>query len=196
MASSSIPLTGKKRQQAIKLLFAVADILDQHNIIYHLEGGTLLGIVRDKDLIPWDTDIDISIPADRYKDAIKALKKLPVWQWRIRHHNMQDNGPAWKKGDPRIIKVKSRNPLIPLLPGDLCLDIFIKHFDKDYAYWQAGCNIMRIDKSFHQGFDTVEFNHKKLKAPHEHQQYLAIKYGDWKTPQQAWHYSNEGTVIQ
>ena len=47
---------------ARKMLISVAELLDKNSILYHLEGGTLLGIVRDKDLLPWDNDIDISIP--------------------------------------------------------------------------------------------------------------------------------------
>ena len=196
MASSSIPLTGKKHQQAIQLLLNVADVFDQHNILYHMEGGTLLGIVRDNDLIPWDTDIDISIPAKYYDAAMQALKDLNRWQWRVKTHQMQTDGPAWKKGEPRIIKVKNRLEFLPLIPGNLCLDIFVKHSDNEYAYWQAGSNTMRVDKSFHEGFDTVVFNNKKLKTPSNYSQYLQLKYGDWKTPQQDWHYSQEGTVIK
>ena len=36
-------------------------ILEKNNIQYWLCHGTLLGIVRDNELIPWDTDIDIGV---------------------------------------------------------------------------------------------------------------------------------------
>ena len=36
-------------------------ILEKNNIPYWLCHGTLLGIVRDNELIPWDTDIDIGV---------------------------------------------------------------------------------------------------------------------------------------
>ena len=36
-------------------------LLNKHNIKYWLCHGTLLGIIRDKELIPWDHDIDIAL---------------------------------------------------------------------------------------------------------------------------------------
>ena len=48
------------------MLFYFTDFLTKHRINYFLEGGTLLGIVRDGDLLPWDHDVDISID---YSDA-------------------------------------------------------------------------------------------------------------------------------
>ena len=48
------------------MLFYSTDFLTKHGIKYFLEGGTLLGIVRDGDLLPWDHEVDISID---YSDA-------------------------------------------------------------------------------------------------------------------------------
>ena len=39
----------------------IIKILNQHKIKYWICQGTLLGIVRDKKLIPWDHDIDIAV---------------------------------------------------------------------------------------------------------------------------------------
>lgn len=47
----------------------VINILNLNNINYWLCHGTLLGIIRDNDLIPWDHDIDIAVWYD------KKLKK-------------------------------------------------------------------------------------------------------------------------
>jgi hypothetical protein len=48
------------------------EIAKQHNIEYALFWGSLLGIVRNNDVVPWDHDMDMLV---RYKD-IQVLEKL------------------------------------------------------------------------------------------------------------------------
>ena len=44
----------------IRFLQNAIEILDENNIDYWLEFGTLLGCMRDKKFIPWDDDIDLA----------------------------------------------------------------------------------------------------------------------------------------
>jgi phosphorylcholine metabolism protein LicD len=56
------------------LLEKVSKLLDENNINYFIDGGTLLGAERDKDLIPYDDDVDIGV---LFKDFNKLMKILP-----------------------------------------------------------------------------------------------------------------------
>lgn len=53
-------------------LFAALDHLESAHITYWLCNGTLLGLVRDGCLIPWDNDIDIAISGETEKAAVAA----------------------------------------------------------------------------------------------------------------------------
>lgn len=66
------------RNVQIRLLDALKDICDRHNLVYWLDFGTLLGAKMFKGFIPWDDDIDVSMPMKDYKKFLEiAEKELP-----------------------------------------------------------------------------------------------------------------------
>ncbi len=42
-------------------LYDITKLFDKHNIEYYIDGGTLLGAVRHKGMIPWDDDLDVEV---------------------------------------------------------------------------------------------------------------------------------------
>jgi lipopolysaccharide cholinephosphotransferase len=55
-----------------KLLYILDKIFHQNKLEYWIEGGTMLGAVRHKGIIPWDDDGDVQI----WKKDEERLKKL------------------------------------------------------------------------------------------------------------------------
>ncbi len=51
----------KKEELLLKNLKDTKEILDKHNITFWLDWGVLLGAVREKKIIDWDDDLDLSI---------------------------------------------------------------------------------------------------------------------------------------
>lgn len=70
----------EKQKHILYVLFYSAFCMEKFNIRYILFGGTLLGAIRNKCLIPWDDDIDLMVIEDDVKklksqDFIQELQK-------------------------------------------------------------------------------------------------------------------------
>ena len=67
-------------QQMKEQITELVPFLEQNNITYYLDGGTLIGIERHKSLIPWDHDMDLNVllesPNPNRAAAYHALKEL------------------------------------------------------------------------------------------------------------------------
>ena len=51
-------------------------LFNKHKITYWLDWGTLLGAVREKKIIDWDTDIDIGIIDNSYKKVLSIIPEI------------------------------------------------------------------------------------------------------------------------
>lgn len=71
-----IPAMMKRAWAAqMEVLHVVAGVCKNNGIRYFADGGTLLGTVRHKGMIPWDDDIDICVVREEYNRLIQVLPK-------------------------------------------------------------------------------------------------------------------------
>ncbi len=72
----SIPARRRRlRRIGVKVLSRVHAVLARNNIDYYLQFGTLLGVIREKDFIKYDDDIDLTIvdPSVEPRHVLKLL---------------------------------------------------------------------------------------------------------------------------
>ena len=62
----------------MQVLRDVIGILEELEVPYYLQGGTMLGAIRHKGFIPWDDDVDLGIPREAYERLLEQVSdRLP-----------------------------------------------------------------------------------------------------------------------
>jgi lipopolysaccharide cholinephosphotransferase len=57
----------------LHVLREVTRVLNELNIPYYMQGGTMLGAIRHQGFIPWDDDVDLGIPRAEYERLLKEV---------------------------------------------------------------------------------------------------------------------------
>lgn len=185
-------LSKRNLLRAKKILFDVVDLLEKNQIGYHLEGGTLLGFVRDGKLLPWDYDVDLSFLPDDAEKFLHVSNGLLKKGYKVVKRRFGYTKYSFRKGDFRIFKVKPVllsvvKECIPLFRKIYVnLDIFIKYTDGPKVYWQAKEKVMCVDKKYYESYKTIECLGRTFRVPNHYRDYLTQKYGDWSTPIRDW----------
>jgi phosphorylcholine metabolism protein LicD len=190
----NINLKGKNKIIAEDLLFNITSLLENHKIEYCLEGGTLLGLYRENRLLPWDSDVDISIMSEEIQKLSPFLDDLKS-KYRIRCRYIEKDETHFKKNSLRIIKIR-RIRFFGLIKSSVCLEIFIKYIHDDKVYWKVGNKTMAAPKIYYEATKKINFLNKDYLIPLKTNEYLTHKYGDWQTPIKKWNaMENEGSII-
>lgn len=166
----------KTKGSTIKLLYQILfdfhRILEKAELTYSVDGGTLLGTIRHKGIIPWDDDVDILI---EYKDKKKFLKLekefikcgyIIIKTWFgykicfVERKNLENLDYSFPNLDVFLYK-KNKNKLIPAYKK--VRDIWPK------AYYNLD-DIFPVKEYY--------FGEFKVFGPHNPKEYLNKMYGN------------------
>lgn len=118
----------------LRILKIVSYVCEKNSLTYWIDAGTLLGAVRHKGFIPWDDDIDISMPREDYEKFLKIAKdQLPEDLYVQNLDTTEFAGNTWTQIKDRKSKiVLSKNAkyhqglYIDIFPMDSYNDNFFK----------------------------------------------------------------------
>jgi hypothetical protein len=177
------------REKAMQALLTLCAILNKTDIRYYIDAGTLLGIVRDGDLIPWDDDLDIALHADdlgeftvQIPHILEAMNEALDVQYSVNTYTSNSSFGAVVKGAVRALKMIPSDPL----SGMPMIDIFVKYIDGDSMDYCLASRAIRMPSIHFESHDELIFRDQMLKLPNQHKAYLKKHYGDWQTPKPDW----------
>ena len=173
-----IQLKEKNYHQRMKnMLLKTIDILNQKRVKYWLEAGTLLGIIRDGDLIPWDYDADLGILADSAAEIMKLRFDFLPNYW-IKKRRIQSQ---WIPGDMRAIKVKTTWEKIKQI--NFHVDLFCVYPMQDKYRWVDSNALKHVDRKYYDTLSTIEWEGRTINIPNHTEEYLSLRYGNWQIPE-------------
>jgi len=175
-----------------QILHDITTLFEKHNIEYYIDGGTLLGAVRHKGMIPWDDDLDVEVlqenesvlKSDKFKYILKK-KGYDIIQYRFGYKIFKINGK-------NIKNYKWKYPF---------LDIFISKMEDGRTKLVLSNKDNQWDKCYFlkdelYPLKKYKFGKIKVNGPNNPYGYLSKCYGkDWNSVKyQQWDHKNEKRI--
>lgn len=168
------PPIEKVHSDILRLFPVLERICEDHNLSYWIEGGTLLGAVRNQSIIPWDDDADIGMLE---ADCQRLLGiDLSAYGVELHIHSKTEDG------NPALLQLS--------FPGQnhvAWIDIFPRTLDGDH-YVFVGWPKRKwpnatFETSCYDGYATYTLNGLTVRGPKNPYPYFRRHYGkDWRTP--------------
>ncbi|MDC0044218.1 LicD family protein [Candidatus Pelagibacter sp.] len=154
-------------QDRKKGFLEIVNILKANNVYFFIQGGLLLGAVRNNDFIKWDWDVEISFFADEFFKKKKIIKDALLKNgFKIYKENNY-------KEKIKIDVYKYQN----YLTTGYTLFGWNLHEDKEKIF-RGDIN---IPIRFIKNMDKIDFLNTEFNCPGPVDEYLTFQYGDWKT---------------
>lgn len=192
----------------ILALFEAIEVMKNMDQDYWLCNGTLLGIIRDNRLIPWDVDIDIGVFKNGF-DKQKTILEFEKHGYSLHSDGEGSDYVTFLKYDVKVdinIFIKRDGMFVSLwrVPRRRLSSRIIEKIIRIFAisrypfkeqvdqivYTLEGYSCPELALST---FTEIKFSDKKVRVPQEYENILEWTYGpQWKIPNKNYDWQKEG----
>ncbi len=140
--------------------------------------GTLLGLVRDNDIIQWDDDIDFSAPFEHAGQV-----EMIVLEFTQTHRDLADftiERVTDKRGREVCILLKFTDPQSKLT--QFTTSLCYRENADGHSLHMPSLGMWYAPEVHFSQLETIEWQGEKIQVPHQYREYLSFQYGDWQKP--------------
>lgn len=171
------------RRSLEKTLAEVLELTRAGSQLFMPTYGTLLGIVRDGGLIPWDTDIDLMV----FESDLEVVEQLigdasfseMIGQVRSPFHDRASDGTLKRFS----IEISVSEVTIPV-----DIDVVRSNSDKmEFFSPLEREKVVVVERSLFEPKRRLDWAGAVIAVPNRVEEFLELLYGpDWKTPNRGW----------
>lgn len=185
----------KNHQLEIVALQEICNLLEENNIPYWLDCGTLLGAYRYGGMIPWDDDIDISIFGVDHDNVKKILRTMNPDEYQIQDWSSYRYPKTFLK-----LYIKKTKTLIDIYHYDIdekARTITYFYSYKDSALpdsWKKLELVCVIPFPYNDVFPLKKatLDGVSVWVPNQMETFLKAKYGENLEPTMVWNEESQG----
>lgn len=180
------------KQFARKALNYFVNLFSKNEIPLFLEFGTLLGLVRDGDIISWDDDVDLSVNEE---DVDRTIELLESSKATFPEYDKLDWTSFVKKDEAGRIWYISLNfqNKEAFLYKEFEVAFGVRKFYKEHSICMRGRYLACPEYHFRKT-EIIQVNGKAYPAPMDYLGYLDLTYPGWRTPKEYTFGTEYGTI--
>ena len=185
-----------------KVLLATVEILDVLKYEYFLCNGTLLGIIRDSQLIPWDIDLDIGVGHEIDKDRLCA--EFVNRGYELDDYGAGSNYLALKSKDVKVdfnffyprdqeLVTLWQVPRQGFIPQKIISSLRLLHLPLKLFKWCWTLEGYALPTNQTLPVSEIEFQGRTVKVPANPEEVLAYTYGKtWRVTKKDYNWRTDG----
>ena len=159
-----------------KNLLDVAEILDEVKLKFWITKGTALCVIRDKDWIPWDDDVDLDTMMEDFLPKYDLIKELLIKKGFL----LRSTRPR----DPKFAKISTFRGESPFKGQKVTIrPLYLDKNFKNNAYRLR--QKYKYPRIYYESKNQIKvlFKGRYFNIPSPPEKFLEYAYGkDWRTP--------------
>lgn len=151
---------------------------EKHHVKLFADFGTLLGLIRDHDVIEWDDDIDFSVlEEERNKVSSWILQLIEDTNLPIA---LQTHPNYGTNGEINSYEIEFQSKETDYIR--FTTSINFRQIDQNIAIHLPSAGMWYAPKEHFTQTETLIWFDTNILVPYDYKNYLSFLYGDWKTP--------------